>query len=154
MGVVFGMRLFVRQILSAASLIVLLPTVILIPYAAFGFLIALAGLFKSGGGFAPSLLMLVWISGYFTIGITYLALLTPLPRMAGFILWALPASYLLLMFIYQPWNAFWPMAGGSSSGNGFATWAMTSLSILFPISLIGFWLERPRAEKLPPPYPG
>ena len=109
---VFGMRLFVRQILSAASLIVLLPTVILIPYAALGFLIALAGLFKSGGGFAPSLLMLVWISGYFTIGITYLALLTPLPRMAGFILWSLPASYLSLMLIYQPWIPFgrWPGA--------------------------------------------
>lgn len=143
---------FVRQLLSAASLLVLFPTVLLVPYAVMGLLVGFAGSFGPGGGFAPSLLPLIWTGGYLLICIAYLLLLVPLPRLAGFVFWSFPVGYLLLMLVFQPWNTLSGMSGGGVD-EGFANWAMSSLLILLPISLVGFWLERPGRKNLPPPYP-
>lgn len=157
------MRLFAKQALSAASLIVLLPTIILAPYAAFMLLVGLSRLGKliadpaaflaSSPGHtslaalgSEALSLVVWAGGYFLSILVYVLLLFPLPRKANFILWVIPALYQLVMLLSQPWRTH-------GFEEGFANWAMGSLSILLPLALLGLCFEWPKRRKTPPPFP-
>ena len=157
------MRQFLKRILSAASLITLLPTVILAPYAAFVLALGIGGLFQlitappaSWAAAAGSQFLLVlWPGGYFLSVLVYLMLLFPLPRIANFVLWCVPVVYLLLMLWLQPWINLAGFFGPAPDGiEGLAQWAMASLKILLPLALLGLWMERPRRRTLPPPFPG
>ncbi len=155
------MRQFAKQLLSAASLIVLLPTIFLAPYAYFVFAILIACIKAAimhpldflgshpasgpSGSWAVPALLLTWVGGYFLSILVYLLLLLPLPRKANFILWCIPALYLLAMLLLQPWR--------STIIASLADWAMGTIAILLPLALLGLWLDWPRRKKSPPPFP-
>lgn len=155
------MRQFIKQGLSAASLIVLLPTIFLAPYAYFIFAILVSCMAAvimhpldflkshppsgSAGTWAAPALLLTWVGGYFLSILVYLLLLLPLPRKANFFLWCIPVIYLLEMLLLQPWTG--------TIVDAVANWAMGTIAILLPLALLGLWLERPRKKKLPPPFP-
>jgi hypothetical protein len=153
-----------KRYLSAVCLLVLLPTVILLPYA---FVIVFASLTRIGillhsptllaanypAYFSPGeiayleLLGFGWLVGYFATGIAFLLLLLPLPRMARFVAWTIPVIYYLVMLYTTPWSE--PVWGGTFESD-LGNWAMRTIMIVLPVCLLGLWFERPGRQRQAP----